>query len=299
MNIVVLTAGEPHQRYVVNALHRRHPLRAVFRWPKRSPPPLPTLRSRYWAALNRVKSWRTDGWCGVRERSFKRRLARCEQRLKTRALQRVLGIDDAYPFRSDLMVVEVADLNSDDTARRLSAYDPDVLLLIGSPIIRRPVLTTARLGVLNCHTAMLPRFRGSCAQHWILLTGEHDAAGVTIHWATEELDAGDITAQRKVEVQPGDDPFALRCRCLTRAADAFAETLDELARGRRPGIPQATAAPPYRAEQLTPELRWKCCRLSAEQTSAAVSKAVSKLKTSTDLVRDPPSPHLRPTPSQR
>ncbi|MCP4591596.1 MAG: hypothetical protein GY842_12720 [bacterium] len=259
MHVVALTTGGPYERYVLNELHRRCGLRAVIMRAGLSPEPGTTLRRQYWSTANLLRRISSDGWPAVHRWWLSGRIRRWEDRLRGRALREVLEVREDLPFDDGLEVVEVANLNGSETTECLRRYAPDVLLLLGCPIIRRPILESARRGVLNCHTSLLPAFRGVAPEYWILLSGRHDCAGVTIHWATEHLDAGAITAQRRVEVLPGDDPFRLRARCMVGAVNAFDEVLNALASGDCPGQPQPPAAAAYRASQLTPELRWQCC----------------------------------------
>ncbi len=260
MNVVVLTAGKPAHRYVVNNLHARRRLALVIVAGVNTRDSIPRLRRGYWSVARRWGEAVAGDRSAAGVRRDRRRLARFESRLLRRALLRELGIDERYGFSPDLHVETVSSLNAPDTASMIEHCNANLLLLLGCPIVRPPVLTAAELGALNLHTSILPAFRGCHPEHWILLTGRHDCAGVTVHWATDGLDAGDIVRQQRVPVRPGDNPFALRCRCLRASVDLLAETIDALRRDERPGAPQVQAGHVYRSAQLTPELRWMCYR---------------------------------------
>jgi folate-dependent phosphoribosylglycinamide formyltransferase PurN len=262
MNIVVLTNGEPHHRYVVNAVHRRHPVRLVLVRRRSLSSPAPRIRRAYWAARDWMSEANRGGWRALRRRRFHRKLLRRERWLKQRAWRAELGVTEDLPFEASLPVEFVDDLHADRSVRLVDASRPDLLLLMGCAIIRPPLLTLPRLGALNCHSSRLPAFRGAAPEHWILLTGRHDGAGVTVHWADERVDAGNIVAQRSVPVFPGDDPFRLRCRSAALLPRLLVDVLGALCEGRPRGTPQDAGGTAYRAEQLTPELRWKCCLMS-------------------------------------
>lgn len=275
MNAVVLTQGEPHQRYVINEVHRRLPVQVVVTTAPadRGMGPSPPRRA-YWSAVHSLRLAAHGDWRALLARRYQARLQRLEQRLLHAALKTELGIDRRYALADGLNVIRVTDLNGADAIERIRELDPDVLLLIGCPIIREPVLSLPKVGTLNCHTALLPEFRGTGAEHWILLTGRHDRAGVTVHWATHDLDAGGIAAQRSVSVLRDDDPFRLRCRSLSAAPGAFAEVLNRLARGDRPDTPQPAGGRVYRARDLTPELRAQCYARAKRKQHVAGSPAV-------------------------
>lgn len=281
MNVVALTSGKPYHRYVLNELHARHPLCAVMVGGRSSDKPSSTsLRQRYWAASALAASVMAGDWERVRRHGMLRRLERAESRLMQRALRRELG-GESQPWSAAVNRVHVPGFNGPAVVEAIRDCRPDVLVLLGCPIIRPPVLSIPRIGVLNCHTSLLPHFRGAGAEHWVLLEGAHECAGVTVHWATERLDAGDIAMQRGVRVDPSDDPFRLRCRCMKVAVDLFIETLDALERGEMPATPQPFNTPARRCAELTPELRWACCRrqkpqaISMQQNRQSEAEAVS------------------------
>jgi len=57
-------------------------------------------------------------------------------------------------------------------------------------------LNIPKIGVLNRHNALLPKNRGRLTPFWVLYKGETET-GVSIHFVTEDLDAGDIIVQKK------------------------------------------------------------------------------------------------------
>lgn len=274
MNIVVLTNGQPYHRYAVNQVHERHPIAAVVVPQRFTSGAAPRIKQAYWSARDWLSAAGRGGWRAIRDRRAQRRLVRWEARLKRQALRNELGIDEDYPFAASLRVTAVEDVNSEATARRITTVRADLLILMGCPIIRPPVLTAARLGVLNCHSSLLPDFRGAAPEHWILFTRRHDGAGMTIHWAVDRVDAGDIAAQRSVPVYPGDDPFRLRCRSVAVAPALLGEVLDALQAGQRPARPQVgRGGRAYRAADLTPAIRWHCCALPRDRAAVPGRRA--------------------------
>jgi len=84
----------------------------------------------------------------------------------------------------------------DGLIRALRGYDIDLAVVCGlSWRLPRSVLEAPRLGVLNIHTSLLPRYRGPAPVQWALRNGDPDI-GITIHWMDEDIDTGNIVAQR-------------------------------------------------------------------------------------------------------
>ncbi|MBX6381537.1 MAG: methionyl-tRNA formyltransferase [Microbispora sp.] len=89
-------------------------------------------------------------------------------------------------------------------AKALSGYQADLIVVYGFPWkIPREVLQSTRLGAINVHTSLLPRYRGPIPVHWAVRNGDPEI-GVTIHWMDEEFDSGNILV-RKGGIRIEDD----------------------------------------------------------------------------------------------
>jgi methionyl-tRNA formyltransferase/RimJ/RimL family protein N-acetyltransferase len=88
-----------------------------------------------------------------------------------------------------------------------------------SMIIRDDVLSTTRLGGLNIHDALLPRYRGCNPTQWSIIHQEFQT-GVTLHEIDSGLDTGPIIDQRKVQIFIEDTWLDVRSR-LQRATDSL------------------------------------------------------------------------------
>jgi methionyl-tRNA formyltransferase len=94
------------------------------------------------------------------------------------------------------------DVNADPFVEHIRGLGPDLLLIAGcSQILRAPLRSTARLGVVNFHPSLLPCYRGKEPLFWALLEGE-TRTGCTAHHATDAVDAGPILLHREVAIAP-------------------------------------------------------------------------------------------------
>ncbi|HKA33952.1 MAG TPA: formyltransferase [Candidatus Binatia bacterium] len=104
-------------------------------------------------------------------------------------------------------------------------------------ILSKDLLSIPRLGALNLHGSLLPRYRGRAPVNWAIVNGESET-GVTLHYMVERADAGDIVAQKRVPIDFDDTALALY-RKLTRAArELMAEIYPLLIEGRAPRTAQ-------------------------------------------------------------
>jgi methionyl-tRNA formyltransferase len=129
---------------------------------------------------------------------------------------------------------------TDDRLDRAQLAKADVALLAWWPhIVRRELLALPRVGFLNCHPSLLPHNRGKHYNFWALV--EQAPFGVTIHWVTEDVDAGDIAFQAPITTSWEDTGETLYRRARTATVELFAASYDRIRRGDIPRIPQDLA----------------------------------------------------------
>jgi len=123
-----------------------------------------------------------------------------------------------------------------DAIRRLSP-DAGVVVAYGK-ILPGELLEIPRLGFVNVHASLLPKFRGASPVAAAILAGEKET-GVTTMRVVEELDAGPVYLTRKVPIGPGEDAAALSKRLAELGAPLLVETLRGLEAGTLRAAPQS------------------------------------------------------------
>jgi methionyl-tRNA formyltransferase len=148
--------------------------------------------------------------------------------------------------RLGLPLDEVESTRDERFPEQLRSLAPDVSVVVAyGELLASDVVDTPRLGSVNLHFSLLPRWRGaSPVQHAIL---EGDAVtGVTVMRMDEGMDTGPVLARREEAIRSDDDAGSLGARLATIGAQAVAEVLPEVAAGTVIPIPQvgtATFAP--------------------------------------------------------
>lgn len=145
-------------------------------------------------------------------------------------------------------------LSSPEGLQRLRELSPDLLFVAAfGEILSGEALSLARLGAVNLHASLLPRYRGAAPIQRALLAGDRET-GVTLQWMGPEIDAGDIILQRRVAIGEEEEFGSLHDRLAALGADLTCEAMELLRRGAAPRLPQdsreATYAPPIRSEEL-------------------------------------------------
>ncbi len=111
------------------------------------------------------------------------------------------------------------------------------------------LLATPRLGLINVHASLLPRYRGASPVHRAVISGDAET-GVTIMRVVKALDAGPMLASVRVPIGIDDTTTDVEATLSARGAELLVTTLDDLAHGRGVETPQDEALVTY-APKLT------------------------------------------------
>ncbi len=103
----------------------------------------------------------------------------------------------SFCLRESIPVLEVGSLASDEGVTAVRSLQPDLAIAAGAGILRAPLLAVPRLGTLNAHMGLLPRYRGMNVAEWARFHG--DAVGCTVHLVDPGIDTGDILCVRPVD----------------------------------------------------------------------------------------------------
>ena len=148
-------------------------------------------------------------------------------------------------FDNYLPVYQPADPNDPAFVAAMQALQPDWLFsCYYRHMLKQPLLNLPRLGALNLHGSLLPRYRGRVPVNWVLVFGETET-GVTLHYMEAKADRGDIVAQRRVPITPEDTAVTLFAQMTAAAGTLFRETYPLLRTGQAPRRPQDHAQASY------------------------------------------------------
>ena len=148
-------------------------------------------------------------------------------------------------FENYLPVYQPADPNAPAFVAAMQALQPDWLFsCYYRHMLKQPLLNLPRLGALNLHGSLLPRYRGRCPLNWVLVHGETET-GVTLHYMVAKADQGDIVGQERVPITFEDTAFTLFAKMTTAAGQLFRETYPRLRSGQAPRRPQDHAQASY------------------------------------------------------
>jgi methionyl-tRNA formyltransferase len=157
-----------------------------------------------------------------------------------------------------LPVLQPARLSDPATQDAIAAMDADIGVVVAyGKILSAEVLAMPRLGFINVHASLLPRWRGAAPVHRAILAGD-TRTGVTIMRVVQALDAGPILMAEETEIGEGETSAELSERLATMGAALVVRAVDGLAAGRLLERPQDEAAATYakRLDRSEGRLDW-------------------------------------------
>lgn len=142
--------------------------------------------------------------------------------------------------------------NNSEFRDQLAAIRPDAIIVVGyGRIIPEWMIDLPRLGNLNLHASLLPKYRGAAPIQWAIAKGD-SVTGVTTMRIDAGLDTGDILLQREIPIGPEDTAETMGPKLASIGADLTVETLRGLDDGQVCPTPQdhsqATLAPILKKE---------------------------------------------------
>ncbi len=113
----------------------------------------------------------------------------------------------------------------------LQKLNPDIMITCAfGQILSKEILDIPRLGVINVHASLLPKYRGASPIHYAILNGEKKT-GVTIMKTDVGIDTGDMILKRELEIKEGETCGELFERLSILGANCLLDTLPSIVNG--------------------------------------------------------------------
>lgn len=114
----------------------------------------------------------------------------------------------------------------------IDRYRPTLIILAGFMRILTPEFVRHFFGkIINIHPSLLPKYPGLHTHEKVIQAGDKDH-GVTVHWVTEDLDAGPVIAQVKIAVDPSDTSETLKAKIHQEEHKLYPQVIQWIAEGK-------------------------------------------------------------------
>lgn len=166
--------------------------------------------------------------------------------------------------RLGIPLLQPATLKTPAAQDALRALAPDVFVVAAyGLILPQAVLDIPRLGAINIHASLLPRWRGAAPIHRALLAGDAET-GISIMRMDAGLDTGPVLLVERLPILPADTTGTLHDRLARLGARLIVAALDGLARGALDAVPQPAEGVTYAAKLGKDEARVDWQRAAVE-----------------------------------
>jgi folate-dependent phosphoribosylglycinamide formyltransferase PurN len=156
---------------------------------------------------------------------------------KKEILQQYHLKEDSLP---DEKIIPVKSVNNPECMAVLQKINPDVVVVIGTRIISKQVLSCISAKFINIHAGITPKYRNVHGAYWALVNDDEENCGVTVHLVDPGIDTGSIIYQSKISITPPDNfvtypllQLAEGIACLKMALQDIAEEKLVLKEGKK------------------------------------------------------------------
>lgn len=130
-----------------------------------------------------------------------------------------------------------SDLNSEKFIHQINSHQIDIAFLGWWPsILKKPILSTVKLGWINHHPSLLPHGRGKHPYYWSIVN--NTPFGATLHFIDHKIDHGDILFQKEIPYELMDTGETLYKKSVQACIDLFNESYPKIINDKLVRIPQ-------------------------------------------------------------
>ncbi len=176
--------------------------------------------------------------------------------------------------RHGLPVLTPPSLKDDELHQTLKTLDADLFVVAAFRILPRRLFQLPRLGSINIHASLLPKYRGAAPINWAIINGEKET-GLTSFFLKAKVDTGDMILQQRIEIAATDTYDSLHQKLADMAGKFTLETLDLIASDPGSSTPQTdTDASP--APKIEPADATIDFNMPAEKVAAFIRGMATK-----------------------
>ncbi len=154
-------------------------------------------------------------------------------------------------LRLGLPIAQPESLRTPEFHELIAAQKADVLVVVAFRILPATLFPLARLGAVNVHGSLLPKYRGAAPIQWAIARGERET-GVTIFQLDAQMDHGAVLARASTPIDPEENAGELFARLSKLGLDLLRKTLLDMESGQAIALEQsheeATSAPKLKKE---------------------------------------------------
>lgn len=195
-NINILTSDGPQYDYLIHKLENNFSINIVIREPSKCQRKLLLANKKFYRYLCNRYQW---------------------------LVRKVLGYDKyrkryfyfVKPLQSK--IVNVDNINSEEVIHLINQYPCNLYIVMGTSILKTPILEACNTDIINIHGGYLPDYRGNNCIYFAYHNNDFDKIANTIHFIDKGIDTGDIIKIVQPTILNKDNPETLYCKAKKKA----------------------------------------------------------------------------------
>ena len=150
-----------------------------------------------------------------------------------------------FALTQNLPVFQPKTMRDAETLEQLKGCNPDLIVVVAyGKLLPKEVLDLPRLGCINVHASLLPKYRGAGPVQWSIINGEEET-GVTTMYMAEALDTGDMLESASLKIGENETADELMERLSHLGAELLISTVKKAEEGTLKPVPQDEALSTY------------------------------------------------------
>jgi len=164
-------------------------------------------------------------------------------------------------LRLGLAVHQPERIRHADVVEQLKQMSPDAMIVVGyGQIIPQAIIDIPKLGIINVHASLLPKYRGAAPIQWAIANGE-TRTGVTTMRIDAGLDTGDMLLKWETQIGPEENALELAIRLSDAGAQLLVDTLRDNPTPVKQDPSDATLAPILKKEDGEIDWNWPAVKI--------------------------------------
>lgn len=151
-----------------------------------------------------------------------------------------------FALENNIDVLQPESLRDESFIQTLKSLNPDLFVIIAFRILPTEIFKIPKLGSINLHASLLPKYRGAAPINWAIIKGE-EVSGITTFFLDDKVDTGNIILQKEISIDINDTFGDVYYRMSDSGSPLLIETIDKIKSGNLSLLKQdstlATKAP--------------------------------------------------------
>ena len=135
-----------------------------------------------------------------------------------------------YAVQKNIPVLQPEKLKNPEFVEILRGYEADLFVVVAFRMLPEMIWTMPRLGTMNLHGSLLPRYRGAAPINWAVINGEKET-GVTTFFLKHEIDTGDVLMTDRFAIEEDDTAGEVHDKMMLIGAETLLKSVEMIEKG--------------------------------------------------------------------